>query len=127
MSRIAGVCVPKWTETTKSAALVSCEPQKRSCVKREQMQVLLGKSPLATRQAQMQIGAPTYESDFRFAKFLWRSLLLTVLALSFEVILLQLAVQGGFADAENARCGKLVAAGFAEGAQNGATLQLFEG
>jgi hypothetical protein len=44
-----------------------------------------------------------------------------------HVVLLELAVQGGLANAKHARGGKLVAAGFAQSAKNRAALQFLEG
>src|SRR5437762_7944926 len=44
-----------------------------------------------------------------------------------HVVLLELAVQGGLANAKHARGGELVAAGFAQSAKNRAALQFLEG
>src|SRR5271154_1620308 len=45
----------------------------------------------------------------------------------FHVVLLELAVERGFSDAEHAGGGEFVTGGFAQGAQDGAALELLEG
>src|SRR5713226_63306 len=45
---------------------------------------------------------------------------------TFGLVLFELAVESGLADAEQARCGQLVAAGFPQGTEYGAAFELFE-
>src|SRR5271166_3990640 len=45
----------------------------------------------------------------------------------FHMVLLELTIKGGFADAENAGGGQLIAVGFTQGVENSAALELFEG
>src|SRR2546421_13049034 len=45
----------------------------------------------------------------------------------FEFVLLELAIEGGLADAQNASGRELVSAGFAKGVQDGAALEFAKG